>query len=227
MTTETFMLSPKYPDCTVVSYIHAPSAELNIPVRRAIIVCPGGGYQFLSDREAEPVALQYFAAGLNVFILNYSIQDKAHDSAPLIEAALAVRHVRENAEKYHIDPRYVFITGFSAGGHVAACCGTMWKDAAVLAAMGDAPYGIWKPTATVLCYPVITATMFTHYGSIDTISNGHAKDGETIEHWSVEKHVDADTAPAFIWHTFDDAAVPIQNTLLYANALAAAGVPFE
>ena len=155
MTTETFMLSPKYPDCTVVSYIHAPSAELNIPVRRAIIVCPGGGYQFLSDREAEPVALQYFAAGLNVFILNYSIQDKAHDSAPLIEAALAVRHVRENAEKYHIDPRYVFITGFSAGGHVAACCGTMWKDAAVLAAMGDAPYGIWKPTATVLCYPVI------------------------------------------------------------------------
>ncbi len=99
MTTETFMLSPKYPDCTVVSYIHAPSAELNIPVRRAIIVCPGGGYQFLSDREAEPVALQYFAAGLNVFILNYSIQDKAHDSAPLIEAALAVRHVRENAEK--------------------------------------------------------------------------------------------------------------------------------
>ena len=69
--------------------------------------------------------------------------------------------------------------------------------------------------------------MFTHYGSIDTISNGHAKDGETIEHWSVEKHVDADTAPAFIWHTFDDAAVPIQNTLLYANALAAAGVPFE
>lgn len=146
---------------------------------------------------------------------------------PLIEAALAVRHVRENAEKYHIDPRYVFITGFSAGGHVAACCGTMWKDAAVLAAMGDAPYGIWKPTATVLCYPVITATMFTHYGSIDTISNGHAKDGETIEHWSVEKHVDADTAPAFIWHTFDDAAVPIQNTLLYANALAAAGVPFE
>ena len=101
--------------------------------------------------------------------------------------------------------------GFSAGGHVAACCGTMWKDAAVLAAMGDAPYGIWKPTATVLCYPVITATMFTHYGSIDTISNGHAKDGETIEHWSVEKHVDADTAPAFIWHTFDDAAVPIQK----------------
>lgn len=125
MTTETFMLSPQYPDCSVVSYIHAPSAELNIPVRRAIIVCPGGGYQFLSDREAEPVALQYFAAGLNVFILNYSIQDKAHDSAPLIEAALAVRHVRENAEKYHIDPRYVFITGFSAGGHVAACCGTM------------------------------------------------------------------------------------------------------
>jgi acetyl esterase/lipase len=227
MTTETFILSAAYPDCTLTTYIHEPFEELRINARRAIIVCPGGGYQFLSDRESEPVALQYFAAGLNVFILRYSINEKARGNAPLIEAATAVRHVRENAEKYHVDPKYVFITGFSAGGHVAACCGTMWKDAAVLAAMGDAPYGIWKPTATVLCYPVITATARTHFGSIDTVSGGHGGEPETIERWSVEKHVDADTAPAFVWHTFDDGAVPIQNTLLYVNAMAEAGVPFE
>lgn len=227
MTTETFVLSPAYPDCTVTTYIHKPSAELGIDRRRAIIVCPGGGYQFLSDREEEPIALQYFAAGLNVFVLRYSICENAVNSAPLIEAALTVKHIRENAEFYHIDPNYVFITGFSAGGHVAACCGTMWKDPAVLAAMGDAPYGCWKPTATVLCYPVITASTFAHRGSIDTINGAPSWGTDAIEHWSVENHVDADTVPAFIWHTFNDGLVPIQNTLLYANAMAAAGVPFE
>lgn len=227
MTTDTFVLSPAYPDCTMTSYIHKPSAELGIERRRAIIVCPGGGYQFLSDREEEPIALQYFAAGLNVFILRYSIGAHAVDSAPLIQSALAVRHIRENAEAYHVDPRYVFITGFSAGGHVAASCGTLWKDPAVLAAMGDAPYGSWKPTATVLCYPVITAGEYAHRGSIDTLHGAPSWGTEAVEHWSLELHVDADTAPAFIWHTFNDGAVPIQNTLLYANAMAAAGVPFE
>ena len=69
MRTETFVLDPRYPDCTLTTYIHDPHAELNIATRRAIIVCPGGGYQFLSEREAEPVALQYFAAGLDVCIL--------------------------------------------------------------------------------------------------------------------------------------------------------------
>ena len=81
MRTETFVLDSRYPDCTLTTYIHDPSPELNIPTRRAIIICPGGGYQFLSDREAEPVALQYFAAGLNVFILRYSVKEKALNDA--------------------------------------------------------------------------------------------------------------------------------------------------
>ena len=97
MRTNTFILDDRYPDCTVTTYIHDPHAELKIAKRRAIIVCPGGGYCFLSEREAEPIALQYFAAGLNVFILRYSIREKAVDYAPLIESALAVKHVRDHA----------------------------------------------------------------------------------------------------------------------------------
>ncbi len=231
MQTNTFVLDPRYPDCTMTSYIHEPYDELAISARRAIIVCPGGGYQFLSEREGEPVALQYFAAGLNVFILRYSIREKAAGDAPLIESALAVRYVRSHAEAYHVDPAYVFITGFSAGGHLAACCGTLWKDEAVLKALGVAADSVsaslHKPTATVLCYPVITGGPYTHRGSIDSVSGCLSEGTEQARRWSLELHVDQDTSPAFLWHTFDDGAVPIQNTLLYAQALAAAGVPFE
>ncbi len=231
MLTDTFILDPRYPDCTLTTYIHHVSAEQVVPPRRAIIVCPGGGYEFLSDRENEPIALQYFAAGLNVFVLRYSLQDKAKDDAPLIESALAVKHIRENAEAYHIDPAYVFITGFSAGGHCAAMCGTLWNDPVVRDALGidrgEAPEGVGKPTATILCYPVITGGEYAHRGSIDFLCGGASAGTEKADRYSLELHVDSTTAPAFIWHTFNDGAVPIQNTLLYANAMAAAGVPFE
>lgn len=228
MLTETFILDPRYPDCTLTTYIHEPFAELNIPVRRAMIVCPGGGYEFLSDRESEPVALQYFAAGLNVFVLRYSVGDAAAYYAPLIEAALAVRHVRCHAADYHVDPAYVFISGFSAGGHVAASLCTKWKDPAVKEALGIPSSKVCRPTAGVLCYPVITGGRYAHRGSINRVTAGQeGSPEELIDRWSLEKQVDQDTCPAFIWHTYDDTCVPIQNTLLYASALAQAGVPFE
>ena len=227
----TFVLDPRYPDCVVNTYIHDDMPELNMDPRRAIIICPGGGYFFLSDREAEPVALQYFAAGLNVFILRYSVQEKAQNDAPLIEAALMVKHVREHAEEYHIDPDYIFITGFSAGGHCAAMCGTLWNDPVVREALGidrgEAPEGIGRPTATLPCYPVITGGPYAHRGSIDNLCGYPSEGTAGADRYSLELHVDATTAPAFLWHTFNDGAVPIQNTLLYASALAAAGVPCE
>ena len=231
MRTQTFVLDHRYPDCTLTTYIHEPLAELQMPPRRAIIVCPGGGYGFLSEREAEPVVLQYFAAGLNVFTLRYSICGNAANNAPLIESALAVKHIRDHAEEYFVDPDYVFITGFSAGGHCAAMCGTLWNDPVVRDALGidrgEAPEGINRPTAMVLCYPVITGGPFAHRGSIDNLCGYPSAGTEGADRFSLELHVDGTTPPAFIWHTFNDGAVPIQNTLLYANAMAAAGVPFE
>ena len=175
--------------------------------------------------------LQYFAAGLNVFILRYSLREKAAQDAPLIESALAVKYVRDHAEELFVDPDYVFITGFSAGGHCAAMCGTLWNDPVVREALGidrgEAPEGINKPTATVLCYPVITGGPYAHRGSIDNLCGYPSAGTEGADRYSLELHVDATTAPAFIWHTFNDNGVPIQNTLLYAGAMAAAGVPFE
>ena len=227
MRTNTFVLSEKYPDCTVTTYIHEPSEELAIDSRRAIIVCPGGAFEYHSDREAEPIALQYFAAGLNVFLLRYSVKANAKNDAPMIESALLVKHIREHAEEYFVDPKYVFITGFSAGGHVAASCGTMWNDPAVRAAMGDAPEGINRPTATLPCYAVISGGQYAHRWSIDNLCGGPSEGTAGADRYSMELHVDSTTSPAFLWHTFNDACVSVMNSVLYAEAMIKAGVPVE
>jgi acetyl esterase/lipase len=202
-----------------------------MPPRRAIIVCPGGGYGGTSDREGEPVALQYFAAGLNAFVLRYSVLPHAADYTPLTEAALAIAHVKLNAEKYSIDSSYVFITGFSAGGHLAASAGTLWKLPLlcdrIRAELGeDYRDGIHRPTATLPCYPVITAGDFAHKDSFVALLGDHP-DETTLNQVSLEHKVTKDTPPTFLWHTFEDATVPMENSLLFVSAMKKANVPCE
>ncbi|HMS38161.1 MAG TPA: alpha/beta hydrolase, partial [Arachnia sp.] len=102
--------------------------------RPAMVICPGGGYRFLSQREADPVAASYLAHGFNAFILRYSIREHAKGLAPAIDAARAVRWVRAHAEELGVDPERVAIVGFSAGGHVAAQLATHWQDDELVAA---------------------------------------------------------------------------------------------
>ena len=195
--------------------------------RRAMIVCPGGGYSMLSDREAEPIATQFLAAGFATFILRYSVGEAAKDHNPLKQAALAIRYVREHAEEYHVDPDYVFIGGFSAGGHLAGSAGVLWKDPALAEVMKDAPEGINRPTGMILCYPVITAGEWAHKGSFRRLCGNKEATQEEMDRFSLELHVNETTPPAFIWHTFNDQIVPVQNALLMASAMSTAKVPYE
>ena len=228
---ETFLLSERYQDATLTTYVSYDPPEMKLPPRPAIVVCPGGGYSMLSDREAEPIVKEFLAAGLNVFLLRYSVKEGAANYAPLIQASLAIKHVRENAEKYHIDPNRVFIVGFSAGGHLAASTGILWNIPEVRDAVGvtdgKAPEGINRPDGMILCYPVITAGEYTHIGSARRVSGQAEPDAEAVRKFSLELHVDATTPRAFIWHTFSDTTVPVKNTLLLANAMVEANVPFE
>ena len=169
-----FILDQRYPDCTLTVYVSEDVPELKMPKRPAMIVCPGGGYSGVSGRENEPIVKCYFAAGFNVFALNYSVKENAVNFAPLIEAALAIKHVRENADKYNIDPDYVFICGFSAGGHLAASSGILWDIPEVKAALGECESAINRPTGMVLSYPVITSGPKAHAGSIDRLCGGKA-----------------------------------------------------
>ncbi|MBQ9080075.1 MAG: alpha/beta hydrolase [Clostridia bacterium] len=221
---KTIQLSEKYPGATLTTYISDDPPELKMPPRRAIVVCPGGGYHFLSEREAEPIVKMYLAAGLNVFLLRYTVGAGAANYAPLIQASLAIKHVREHAEEYNIDPNYVFITGFSAGGHLAASTGTLWNIPEVLAAMGDAPLGINRPTGMVLCYAVL---IFSHKKSFWNLCGTEQPTPEQLERFELEKHVSPDTPPTFLWHTFTDKTVDVQNALTFAQKLKDNGVPFE
>lgn len=227
---ETISLTPT--EATLTSYCYTSTKELKLSPRRAMIVCPGGGYSALSDRESEPIVMQFLAGGFATFLLTYSIKEKAANYTPLKEAALAVKYVREHAEDYNVDPDYVFISGFSAGGHLAASAGILWDHPAIREVIGDAPQEVVRPTGMVLSYPVITTGPYTHRHSAQRIC-GKPLDEEvnyTPEEaapFSLELHVRENTPPAFIWHTAADQAVPVQNSLLLANAYAAAGRPFE
>ncbi len=200
---------------------------MKIPPRRCVIVCPGGGYSMLSDREAEPIAAQFLAADLAVFILRYSVGEGAKDFAPAKQVALAVKHVRENAKHYNVDPDHIYTCGFSAGGHLAGSAGVLWDHPEVKAALGDAPEGINRPTGMILCYPVITAGDFAHKGSFYKLCGSKEATQAEMDRFSLELHVNETTPPAFIWHTFNDTCVPIKNALLMADAMANAGIPFE
>ncbi len=231
MIIETVTLHP-FDDASLTSYCVSNTTELKQTKRRAVIVCPGGGYSHLSDRENEPIAMQYLAAGFAVFVLRYSIKENAACYRPLREAALAIKYVRENAERYNVDPQYVFTCGFSAGGHCAASAGILWNHKAVQEQLGCEDTSIARPTGMILAYPVITTGPLTHLHTSQRlcgkplVEERNFTDEEGAP-FSLELHVNETTPPAFIWHTFADQAVPVQNSLMLANAYVNAGVPCE
>ena len=236
---KTIAISPNYPGATLTTYVADNSPEFPRPPRKAIVVCPGGGYHFLSEREAEPFCRTFLGEGINAFLLRYTVGMKgsgtpenpgASDYAPLIEAALAIRHIREHAEEYNVDPNQIFIIGFSAGGHLAASTGILWREDAVQRALGassEAPTEIGKPNGMLLSYPVITAGEFAHKGSFHHLCNTKTPTEEEYDRFSLEKHVDETSAPFFLWHTFKDNIVPIENALLLAEAYTKKKLPFE
>lgn len=211
----------------LVGYLHdLDDREMpNRLQRPCVLICPGGGYTFLSAREADPPAFAFFSRGYNVFILYYSVQEGASNMRPLIEISESVMAIRKNSAEWGILPDRIAVCGFSAGAHVAASLGTLW-DSERLRERLDTQDGQNRPDAMILCYPVITGGDFAHRGSFDQLTGGK-NDPEELDFYSLEKHVSSLTPPAFLWHTVSDETVPVENTLLFATALQKNGVPFE
>lgn len=208
----------------VTAYLHdpipRPDHRTKYPV---VVVCPGGGYGFCSPTESDPVMTEYFSAGYNVFVLNYSVGDMAKDFNPLKELSLTIMAVRENAEKWNCISDNIAVCGFSAGGHLAASVGTLWNNPKFLEQF-DNKNGLNMPNAMILCYPVICEGKYSHQGSIEKVSGN---DPELAKFFSLEKRVTKETCPCFIWHTVNDGAVPIQNSLFFINALQEQKIPYE
>lgn len=213
------------------------NAEADIPAIRlyrppagrangaAILVCPGGGYGGLAEHEGHPVALWLNSLGITAAVLRYRLGPRYHHPAPLQDAARGLRTLRARAAGWELDPHRIGILGFSAGGHLASTLSTHFGDGDPGAADPIERAGS-RPDLAILAYPVISfTTEFVHAGSRQNLLGQHPSQ-ELMELLSNEKQVTAKTPPTFLMHTADDAAVPVENSLLYAMALRKARVPF-
>lgn len=191
--------------------------------RPCVLICPGGGYAMCSQREAEPVALQYLKEGYNTFVLWYTVAPK-HFPHALREVAASVELIHRNAEAWNCDESLVAILGFSAGGHLAALYSNAYDWPEVREVLPES-----KPVqASVLCYPVISADpAVAHMGSFECLLGHLPLTAEETGRFSCDRLVRDTTPPAFLWHTSEDNCVPVQNSLRYATALADHHVPFE
>ena len=208
---------------TLTAYTIDVSWEIGQKLRPAVVICPGGGYEFVSSREAEPVALRFVAMGINAFVLNYSVQNKPFPAA-LLELSQSVAFVRANAGSWDIDPNRISVCGFSAGGHLAASLGVHWNRDFIKSVLDYTTQH--KPNALILCYPVISSGNRAHKGSIANII-GPQPTYELAQMVLLEKQVGYDTPETFIWHCADDDCVPVENSLDFASALAQFNISFE
>lgn len=192
----------------------------------AVVVLPGGGYGVKAGHEAAPVAEWLNTLGIAAFVVDYRVAPYRHP-IPMLDARRALQLVRSRAERWHIDPGKVAILGFSAGGHLASTVGTHFEPVIEPAPAGDAVDALnSRPDALVLCYPVISFSECGHTGSMENLLGPEPPEA-LRQAYSNELHVSHQTPTAFLWHTANDQAVPVENSLRFARALDAHHIPFE
>lgn len=213
-------------DPVLTVYVPDPmqDADLKDRQRGCVLICPGGGYGFVSDREAEPIALHLLPEGYVAAVLTYSVAPHRFPTQ-LREVAAAMELLHANAGLWQVDPCRIAIMGFSAGGHLAAHYSNAYAIDAVREVFPDS-----KPVcASILSYPVITADpAHCHRESFEMLT-GHEYplSREELDQFSCDRLVTESTPLAFLWHTAEDGCVPVMNSLLYTQAMAKHGVPFE
>lgn len=209
----------------LTTYIVSCVRNSYVKERPCVIVVPGGGYAALSmDREGEAMAIRFNSMGYQAVVLKYSIKPATYPTQ-ILEIAQAISIVREHAKEWNIDPNKILLCGSSAGGHAIASYGCFWHEDFVAEALGVSDKEQLRPNGLILCYPVITSGEFANRHSIVNLC-GDRYDA-LLERVSLENQVNEFTPKCFIWHTFADPGVPVENSLLFASALREQNIPFE
>lgn len=193
--------------------------------RTAVVIFPGGAYEFLADYEGKDYAEYLNQLGITCFVLQYRLGSEGYrHPVQLWDAARAVRYVRTHAAKHGIDPNRIGVMGSSAGGHLAATLMTHF-DAGNPQASDPIDRVSSRPDFGILCYPVITMGELSHGGSRRNLL-GENPSAELIEELSTETRVTPETPPTFIFHTYADDLVPAENSLQFALSLGRNKVPY-
>jgi acetyl esterase/lipase len=192
--------------------------------RPLVLICPGGGYENIATREGKPMTAPFLAMGCHGAVLSYSVAPYRYPTQ-LLELAYCVKFLREKAEEFGIDSEKIVVLGCSAGGHLAANLGTCWQEDWLCEKLSTKKEKV-KPNGLILCYPVITAGQYAHKGSFWALLGQNPAKSLLEQVW-LEKKVTENTPKTFIWHTFDDDVVPVENALLFVDAMKKANVPCE
>ena len=236
---QTINLDREHPEVTLTTYIPAPSSEYQEDKKMpAVIVCPGGAYQFLSDREGEPIALKFNTEGYAAFVLRYRVgtQGEALQPGPLFDLGRAMAYVKEHAREWRIDTERISICGFSAGGHLCASYASVWHESWFTGELKE-PEDKLRPYAAILGYPVTDMLLLreknrecptelmelTHIAMFGKEDPGE----EILRRYSPVYQVGVRTVPCFIWHTAEDELVDLRNSLRLAEALYLHRIPFQ
>lgn len=216
------------PGAKLVLYMQDYSENMLVQERPCVILCPGGGYQHVSEREGESEALQFLSMGMHAAVLQYSVAP-ARYPVQLTELAWAMRCIKEHAAEWHVLPDKIIVQGSSAGGHLAACLGMFWKEEWLrkTVSVAELPEDVLHPAGLLLCYPVITSGEYAHRGSFENLLGQESGKRNLLEKLSLENQVSADTPPVFVWHTLTDGSVPAENSLLLVSALRRHHIPTE
>ena len=201
-------------------YIQDLYNEIAVKKRPLVLLCPGGGYSYTSSREAEPMAMAFMAKGYSTAVLRYSCYPASYPTS-LLELGRAVLLIREHAKEWNIDPNAIVLEGCSAGGHLAANYACTWRGdllaEKLLGSKDEQDKEKLRPNGLILCYPVITSGKYAHRDSFEKLL-GDRYD-ELLDTVSLENAVNKDVPRTFIWHTYTDQSVPVENSLLFALAL--------
>ena len=189
--------------------------------RWGVIILPGGGYGIVAPSEGEPVALAFLGAGVQAFVLKYSVAP-ARWPQQLLETAAAIAYLRKNARRYGIAPDKIAVCGFSAGGHLAGCAANLWGHPVIEQTLGLTGEQA-RPDAAILSYPVV---FIKESGENMTRDNLFGEE-PLVKETSLETSVTDRNPPTFLWATYTDGSVPVEHTLAYADALRAKDIPFD
>jgi acetyl esterase/lipase len=190
------------------------------PHNIGLIIFPGGGYRHHAEHEGAGYAEFFCDAGIACFVVPYRVGTDGHRHPAMLEDALAaIETVRTRADEFGIHPDKLGIMGSSAGGHLTAHTSVAWHTY-------ESPVSL-RPDFAILCYPVIVSTgEFAHAGSMENLA-GENPPRNLLESLSPDQHVSDKTPPCFLWHTVEDASVPVENSFIFASALRQHNVPFE